>query len=164
MRYIISSIKYLIFLALLLVGLSYLMIVYEGHDISLWEYMEWKFSNRDGMIMLGALVVLAAFYPLFGYMRKRVTNCNLKDDNIRIQNAMHSYGFRYVGEKDGAQIYRAAGILQRLILRFDDKIELRQMSDGVEFYGIRSRVARIAFQLEAYLNNKRYESNETDNK
>jgi hypothetical protein len=140
------------------------MIVYEGHDISLWEYMEWKFSNRDGMIMLGALVVLAAFYPLFGYMRKRVTNCNLKDDNIRIQNAMHTYGFRYVGEKDGAQIYRAAGILQRLILRFDDKIELRQMSDGVEFYGIRSRVARIAFQLEAYLNNKRYESNETDNK
>ena len=75
---------------------------------------------------------------------------------------MQTYGYRYVGDKDGAQIYRAAGILQRLTLRFDDKIELRQVGNGVEFYGIRSRVARIVFQLEAYLNNKRYESN--DNK
>lgn len=164
MRYIISSIKYLIFLALLLLGISYLMIIYEGHDTTLWEYVEWKFTDKDGIIMLTALVVLAALYPLFGYMRKRVANCSLAEDKLRINNAMQTYGYRYVGDKDGAQIYRAAGILQRLTLRFDDKIELRQVGNDVEFYGIRSRVARIVFQLEAYLNNKRYESNDKDEK
>lgn len=160
MRYFVSSVKYLIFLALLLLGISWLMIVYEGHDISVWEYVVWKFSNRDGIVMLVALVVLAALYPRFGYMRKCVPNCSLEDDKLRIHNAMQVYGYRYVGEVDGVVVYRAAGIMQRLVLRFDDRIELRQVGGSVEFYGVRSRVARIIFQLEAYLNNRRYEQNE----
>lgn len=160
MRYFISSLKYMVFLTLLLLGISWLMVIFEGYDMSVWQYVEVKFTNRDGIIMLVALVVLAALYPLFGYMRKRVPNCNLEADKLRIHNAMQVYGYRYVGDKDGAQVYRAAGIFQRIVLRFDDRIEVRQVGDGIEVYGIRSRVARIVFQLEGYLNNRRYEDKE----
>jgi hypothetical protein len=70
------------------------------------------------------------------------------------------YGYKYVGECDGAQIYRSMGILRRLTLRFEDKIELRQVGDAVEFYGLRSQVARVTYQLQGYLNSKRYEKSD----
>ena len=149
----------MIFLAVLLLGISWLMIQYEGLDVSLWQYVEVKFTSTDGLIMLAALVLLAAFYPLFGYMRKVVRNCDLEGDKLRIYNAMQVYGYHYVGERGGAHIYHAAGILQRIMLRFEDEIEVRQVGSDIEIYGIRSRVARIAFQLEGYLNNRRYEDN-----
>jgi hypothetical protein len=73
---------------------------------------------------------------------------------------MMLYGFKYVGESDGVQVYRAMGILRRLMLRFEDRIELRQVGDSVEFYGLRGQVARVTYQLQGYINRKRYDSNE----
>lgn len=160
MRYVIRAVKYLIYLGVLLFALVWLMTLLDSNiKMSAWDYAVYKFGTTDGYIMLGALVALAALYPLFGYMRKVVDNCDVEADKVRINNAMQVYGFRYVGCKDGVHIYRAAGILRRLMLRFEDTIELRQAGSSVEFYGLRSQVARVVFQLQGYLNNRRYENN-----
>lgn len=161
MRYVIRSVKYLIYLIVLLSALVWLMTSLDSNiKMTAWEYAMFKFNTTDGYIMLAALVLLAACYPLFGYTCKRVDDCNVEDDKLRINNAMQLYGFHYVGCKDGVHIYRATGILRRLMLRFEDKIELKQVGGSVEFYGLRSQVARVVFQLQGYLNNRRYDNNE----
>lgn len=160
MRYFIRALKYLVFLLVMLVVFVWIMTLLDKNiTMSVWEYIGYKFRGEGGMIMFLALVVLSALYPLFGYMSKRVSSCNLKEDEVRIHNAMLVYGFKYVGERDGVQVYRTMGILRRVMLRFEDTIELRQVGDSVEFYGLRSQVARVTFQLQGYLNSKRYENN-----
>ena len=160
MSYFIRALKYFVFLLVMLVVMVWIMTLLDKNiTMSVWEYIGYKFRGEGGMIMLLALVVLSALYPLFGYMRKRVPSCNLKEDEVRIHNAMLVYGFKYVGERDGVQVYRTMGILRRVMLRFEDTIELRQVGDSVEFYGLRSQVARVTFQLQGYLNSKRYENN-----
>ena len=161
MRYFIRAFKYFVFLLVLLVAFVWVMILLDDNiTVGLWEYIGYKFRNDGGVVMMGALVVLSGFYPLFGYMRKSVAKCDLKEDDLRIRNAMMLYGFKYVGESDGVQVYRAMGILRRVMLRFEDRIELRQVGDSVEFYGLRGQVARVTYQLQGYINRKRYESNE----
>lgn len=161
MRYFVRALKYFLYLAVLLVVLVWLMTLIDDNiKMGVWEYIVYKFGSEGGIIMLVGLVALAALYPLFGYMRKSVPSCNLEEDKVRIHNAMMVYGFKYVGERDGVQIYRSMGILRRLTLRFEDKIELRQVGDAVELYGLRSQVARVAYQLQGYLNSKRYESSD----
>lgn len=160
MRYVIRSLKYLVYLAVLLFAFVWLITMLDSNiKMTAWDYALYKFGTTDGYIMLAALVVLVALYPLFGYMRKVVNDCDVEADKVRIHNAMQVYGFRYVGCKDGVHTYRASGILRRLMLRFEDKIELRQVGSNVEFYGLRSQVARVVFQLQGYLNNRRYDNN-----
>lgn len=161
MRYFVRALKYFIYLVVLLVGLVWIMTLLDDNiAMGLWEYIGYKFSSEGGAVMIVALVALSALYPLFGYMRKSVAQCSLEEDKLRIHNAMLVYGYKYVGECDGAQIYRSMGILRRLTLRFEDKIELRQVGDAVEFYGLRSQVARVTYQLQGYLNSKRYEKSD----
>ena len=110
--------------------------------------------------MMVCFVALAAVYPLFGFMRSRVEECDIVEDRVRIDNAMHVYGFKLVEEREGVLIYRAVGILQRLWFVFEDRVEVRKVDGGVELYGVRRAVARIAFQLKAYVANRRFESEE----
>lgn len=161
MKYFVRALKYFVFLAVLLVVFVWIMTLMDKNiNMGVWEYIGYKFSNDGGMLMLGALVALSASYPLFGYMRKSVERCNFEEDKVRIHNAMLVYGFKYVGECDGVHVYRAMGILRRVMLRFEDRIELRQVGDSVEFYGLRGQVARVTYQLQGYLNRKRYEKSD----
>jgi hypothetical protein len=40
---------------------------------------------------------------------------------------------------------------------YEDRVEVRVVDGGVEIDGIRRAVARIAFQLSAYIDNSRFE-------
>ncbi len=108
--------------------------------------------------MIVGFVVLAALYPMFGFMRSRIDDCDIVADRVRIDNAMRLFGFSIEQQYDDRLIYRAEGFLRRLVYIFEDRIELRKVDGGVELRGVRRAVARVAFQLKAYLNNRRYES------
>ena len=54
-------------------------------------------------------------------------------------------------------IYRAKGVVKRLTYMYEDRIEVRSVDGGVEIRGIRRAVARIAYQLSAYIENSRFE-------
>lgn len=158
MKYFIRSLKYLVWLILLLVALVWGFATLDSTiECSGWEYMQLTFSSLRGVILIVGIVVLAGLYPLFGYTRQGVDSCDLEQDKVRINNAMKLYGFVFVGVKDGVHIYRASSFLRRLMLRFDDTIEVRQKGSGIELSGIRSQVARVGFQLQSYINNRRYE-------
>lgn len=157
MKYILRSLKYLVILCVLYVGMVWLKLVTEPVSVTLWEAVEAYLTTERGRMMMVCFVALAAVYPLFGFMRSRIADCDIVADRARIDNAMHVYGFKLVEEREGVIVYRATGILQRLWFVFEDRVEVRTVDGGVELYGVRRAVARIAFQLKAYIANRRYE-------
>lgn len=158
MKYLLRSVKYFVLLCVLYVVLVWLMNYVEPSGLGLWELVMQNVNCQKGYLMIGGFVVLAAFYPLFGFMRSRVDDCDIVEDRVRIDNAMRLFGFRIVEESAECLVYRAEGIIHRLSLVFEDRIEVHSVEGGVELRGVRRAVARVALQLKAYIANRRYES------
>lgn len=158
MKYAIRALKYLLFLCVLYVGLAWLMAISEGvTNIDIVALIEAQLTSERGVWLVVAFVVLAALYPSIGFMTSRVDNCDLERDKLRINNAMQLYGLKFIKEEGNVQYYRAAGPLRRIMLMFEDHITVRQIDKGVEIKGLRRSVARVAYQLKAYINNSRFE-------
>lgn len=158
MKYVVRSLKYLVFLCVLYVALVWLMYaVGSAPQVSPWLQIEAQLQSDRGVWMVVAFVVLAALYPLFGFMRGRVDGINFNDDSVRLINAMQVHGFRLDEERDGVRLFRADTFLRRAMLMWEDRIEVRPTATGVELYGLRRTVARVMFQLKAYVHNSRFE-------
>ena len=158
MKYVVRSLKYLVLLCVLYVALTYLMTFVEPTDATVWQQLLKHLNTRNGLYMVIAFVLLAALYPKFGYMRSLIQECDIKEDRVRIDNAMRIFGFRVEKEGGDCVVYRAEGIVHRLSLMFEDLIEVRAVEGGVELKGLRRSVARVALQLRSYIDNRRFES------
>ena len=158
MKYVVRSLKYLVLLCVLYVALTYLMTFVEPTDATVWQQLLKHLNTRNGLYMVIAFVLLAALYPKFGYMRSLIQECDIKEDRVRIDNAMRIFGFRVEQEGDDCVVYRAEVIVHRLSLMFEDRIEVRAVEGGVELKGLRRSVARVALQLRSYIDNRRFES------
>lgn len=157
-RYIIRSLKYLLFISVLYVALTWLMSVTSyNSQVDMWTLLEAQLRSEQGVWLVVAFVALAIFYPRFGFMTRRVEGVDIASDRVRIDNAMRVFDFELVGEEQEVITYRARGVLKRLTFMYEDKIEVRAVEGGVEIKGIRRAVARIAYQLGAYVENSRFE-------
>lgn len=157
MKYVVRSLKYLVLLCVLYIGLTYLMSLVEPSAATIWQQLLTHLNTRNGLYMVIVFILLAAFYPKFGFMRSRIEECDIVEDRVRIDNAMRLFGFRVVEEGDTKLTYRAEGIVHRLSLMFEDHIEVNKVDGGVELRGLRRSVARVALQLQSYIKNRRYE-------
>ena len=157
-RYIVRSLKYLLFISVLYIALVWLMSVTSySEKVDMWLLLESQLRSEQGTLLIVAFIVLAIFYPRFGFMRRKVEGVDITRDRIRIDNAMRVYGFMFVGMEGEALVYRANGVIKRLSFMYEDRVEVRVVDGGVEIDGIRRAVARIAFQLSAYIDNSRFE-------
>lgn len=163
MKYVVRSLKYLVVLCVLYVALTYLMSFVEPSTATVWEQLLTHLNTRNGLYMVIAFLLLAALYPKIGFMRSRIEDCDIVGDRIRIDNAMRIFGFRVVEESGDRVVYRAEGIVHRLSLMFEDSIEVSAVEGGVELRGLRRSVARVALQLQSYINNRRFEEGNTEN-
>ena len=158
MKYIIRSLKYLLVLCVLYVALMWLSSVSTyGGAVDTMTLLRAQLSSERGVWLVVAFVALALFYPKFGYVRREVAGADIEADRVRIDNAMQLYGFKFAEVRDGALVYRAEGVVRRLILLFEDEIVVRRTEGGVEVEGKRREAVRIIFQLSAYIDNKRFE-------
>jgi hypothetical protein len=158
MKYIIRSLKYLLVLCVLYVALMWLSSVSTyGGAVDTMTLLRAQLSSERGVWLVVAFVALALFYPKFGYVRREVAGADIEADRVRIDNAMQLYGFKFAEVRDGALVYRAEGIVRRVILLFEDEIVVRRTEGGVEVEGKRREAVRIIFQLSAYIDNKRFE-------
>lgn len=160
-RYIVRSLKYLLFISVLYIALVWLMSVTSySEKVDMWLLLESQLRSEQGTLLIVAFIVLAIFYPRFGFMRRKVEGVDITRDRIRIDNAMRVYGFMFVGMEGETLVYRANGVIKRLSFMYEDRVEVRVVDGGVEIDGIRRAVARIAFQLSAYIDNSRFEDKE----
>ena len=160
-RYIVRSLKDLLFISVLYIALVWLMSVTSySEKVDMWLLLESQLRSEQGTLLIVAFIALAIFYPRFGFMRRKVEGVDITRDRIRIDNAMRVYGFMFVGMEGEALVYRANGVIKRLSFMYEDRVEVRVVDGGVEIDGIRRAVARIAFQLSAYIDNSRFEDKE----
>ena len=160
-RYIVRSLKYLLFISVLYIALVWLMSVTSySEKVDMWLLLESQLRSEQGTLLIVAFIALAIFYPRFGFMRRKVEGVDITRDRIRIDNAMRVYGFMFVGMEGETLVYRANGVIKRLSFMYEDRVGVRVVDGGVEIDGIRRAVARIAFQLSAYIDNSRFEDKE----
>lgn len=158
MRYLIRAIKYLLLLSALYVALVWAMYLLGAEpQIDPWLQIEAHLRADIGKKMVAVFVILAALYPRFGFMRKRIEGYTPERDKERLQNAMALFGYKLAESHDGVDVYRAEGVVKRLTLLWEDRIEVRTEDGALEMKGIRRMVARIAYQLETYIRNSRFE-------
>ena len=161
MKYLIRSVKYLVLLCVLYVAFEWVMLSFfpepEIAGKTLEEVLAMRFEGQRGMLFIAAIVGLAAFYPLFGFMKMRVDSCIYERDAIRLENAMRTFGFKLKEDRGNVKIYGADSILRRALLMFEDEIEVHIFESGIELRGLRRTVARVGYQLSAYIHNSRFE-------
>jgi len=150
MKYLIRSLKYFVALCVLCVIMMGLMLLTGTSQLTAEETLYLMFHS-DRFVLLGvAMVVLAAAYPRFGFITRRVEG-DVEQHRTQINNALHTAGFRLVKEEDGVLFFRGDGLLKRLSLLFEDEISVRQYGQWIEIEGIRRGVAKAWYLLDSYI-------------
>lgn len=152
MRYLVRSVKYLLFLVVLYIGLMALMNYTNTLAMPLEDTLYAQTHTWRGWVMLGAVVLLSATYPLFGFIRREVRG-HINTHHAQIVKAFEVAGFRLCEEDGQRMIFRAEGVLKRLSLLYEDEIHVSQQGDKIQIEGIRRGVAKVVYRLVAYIEN-----------
>ena len=154
MRYFVRAVKYLFAFCVLYVGIVWLSMA-TGHDmgVSVWEQIAATFQTTRGQLLGLAVVVLSAIYPRMGFITRRV-ECSMEEDSEQVMNAFALSGYKLISEEEGRKVFRAAGVIDKLIMLFEDEIVAEQYGQWVEIKGIRRGVARVYYRLATYMQNK----------
>jgi hypothetical protein len=105
-------------------------------------------------LLVAAVVVLAAMYPKWGFIVRRV-ECDMTEDREQILAAFHASGFELVAEDGDKMVFHADNVVRRLSFLLEDEICVTQYGQWCEIRGIRRAAARIAYRLDMYMTNKR---------
>lgn len=151
-RYVIRSIKYLLALCVLYVVIVFLSCKSSSYPISFGEYLSLLLNSTKGYILIVATILLAAFYPLFGYVNREV-EASIEKDSEQIINAFSSYGFILKSNASGRMVFRASG-LDRLTMLFEDEITVIEKGNSVLISGLRRKAVKIALRLDGYMYHK----------
>lgn len=153
-RYILCAVKYLLAFIVLYLGLLWISQRVSGVDVPLFDSVMATLQTRKGQMLVVAVVVLAAMYPKWGFITRRV-ECDMTEDREQILAAFQASGFELVAENEDKMVFRADNIVRRLSFLLEDEIELSQYGQWVEIRGIRRAAARIVYRLDMYMTNKR---------
>ena len=149
MKYLVRSVKYfcaLCVLCIVLMGLNRAM----GSPLTIKETFYAMFHTTRGMMLPAAIVILAAVYPRFGFVVRKVEG-DVEENREQIVNAFRSAGFSLRSEKDGEMTFRADTLSQKLTLLWEDEIKVSQYGQWIVLDGIRRGVARVQYRLDSYI-------------
>ena len=148
--YFLRSLKYFIAMCVLCAALTALMLATGTSALSPEETLYMMFRTTRFLTLGGALVVLAALYPRFGFVQRKIEG-DMERHRTQIVNAFKSAGFSLLSEEEGVMTFRAEGFLHRLTLLYEDRIAVSQYGQWIVLDGIRRGVARIAYRLDSYI-------------
>lgn len=151
MRHLIRSIKYCIMLIVILLAITFLMNFTGSLDVTFAEQMA-LFVENDGVRKIIFFAVIAALYPLFGFVKRGVDG-NIIDNHDQIIVAMEASGFTLKGQSEGQMKFGANTIFRRIAFLFEDSIVVSQKGDKILFEGPRRGVVYVTFMLEGFIKN-----------
>ena len=129
-------------------------LVYDIHDKPKFGNMLIFALQQVLAILAATILVLAATYPLFGFVRRRVTG-SLVEERQQVVAALEMEGYTLAGESAEGLLFRG-NVVKRLTSLFEDEIVVRQANDDeLEIVGLRRAVVRVAIRMEGYIINNR---------
>ncbi|WP_418992866.1 hypothetical protein [Alistipes sp.] len=150
MKYAIRSAKYFLALCVLCAALMVLNRTLGWATLTPGETFYVMFHTPRGVLLPAMIVLLAAFYPRFGFVVRKVEG-DVVRNREQIVNAFLSAGFSLHDEHGGVMTFRAKGFVHRLMLLWEDEIRVTQQDDRIVLDGIRRGVARVQYRLESYI-------------
>ena len=88
MRYFIRSVKYLLFICILYILLVWIIALTSYTEVvDGWMLLEAQLRSEQGVWLVAAFILLAIFYPRFGFMRGVAQRGSVAGDRVRIDNA-----------------------------------------------------------------------------
>ena len=150
MKYFIRSLKYFVALCVLCAAIMALNRLSGFATLTLEETFYVMFHTSRYATLFAAIVVLAALYPKFGFVVRKVEG-DVEENREQIINAFKSAGFSLRGEEDGVMTFRADGPLRKLMLLGEDEIKVSQYGQWIQIDGIRRGVARVEYRLDSYI-------------
>lgn len=154
-RYLIRSAKYFVALCVLCAALVALNLSSGMARLSLDETLYVMFRTPRGLMLPAVIVLLALFYPRFGFTSRRIEG-DVEEDRAQIENAFRTSGFVLCGEREGVLEFRGDGFLRRLRMLYEDSVTVTQYGQWILIEGNRHGVARAAYRLDSYLSMKRH--------
>lgn len=156
MRYFIRSLKYFVALCVLCAAIMALNLLSGFSALTFEESLYVMFHTTRGLMLPAVIVLLAAFYPKFGFVVRKVEG-DVEQNREQIVNAFKAAGFSLRSEADGKMVFRADGPLHKLMLLGEDQIEISQYGQWILIEGIRRGVARVEYRLNSYLEMTRHD-------
>ena len=150
MKYFIRSLKYFVALCVICVAILALMLATGTSALTLDQTVYVMFHTSRYATLFAAIVVLAALYPKFGFVMRKVEG-DVEENREQIVNAFRSSGFSLRSEEDGVMVFRADTLLQKLMLLGEDEIRVSQYGQWIVLDGIRRGVARVQYRLDSYI-------------
>lgn len=148
MQYIRRSIKYFFALSVLCLILIGLNLLTGMATLTFSQTVYVMFHTPRGLMMPAVVVLLALFYPRFGFTVRRVEG-DLQKHRTQVVNAFLSAGFSLRSEHDGVMTFRAGNLLKKLSLLGEDEIKVTQDGQWITVDGIRRVVVRVVYRLES---------------
>lgn len=146
-RYIGRALRHLLKLAVIIAALFAIMYFTDTLAISLGELVGWR-----GAILLFALVVISATYPLYGF-GTYIVEGSLNADREAINRALTACQYAPTEERGGVVVCRATTLWRRVRTAGDDAIELRQVGENsIEIKGLRREAEQLRFSIGGYKN------------
>lgn len=146
MKYIIRAVKYFVYICVIVMIVLAILVAcgFVSSDINVMFKNGWK--SVEMILLMFACV--SAFYPHFGYTKRRATVCGdpaeLRDGIVKL---MDSRGYVLESEDDEKYTFRIKSILNRITRVFEDRITIEK---GIGLYveGLSKDVTRIVYALE----------------
>lgn len=151
---VVRSVKYFVKLVLLLAAIYGLLFLTGTSRISAEAFFPEVFSTYRGWAMIAALVLLAALYPSFGFVRRTV-RADFVQDRENILKAFAADGYTAVSVTGQRMVMRAASPVRRLTSMYDDTVTVIPGGEGIVIEGIRKEAVRAEFRLKTYLENEK---------
>lgn len=150
--YIVRSLKYLAWLLILFAVIFTLMQLSGTSRPDAGRDLAELFGSQRGRLMLVVIVVLAAFYPKFGFTRRTVA-VDFTTDRELILRTFHAGGYSLAGEHGPVMVFRASSPLKRAMMLWEDRITVTDAGGSVVLDGIRKEVVKAEFRLRSFREN-----------
>ncbi len=159
-NYIVHGLKYFLKLLLLLVLIYLILFLFGQAKVSAGQFAMELFTTTRGILLFVALFALAMFYPLFGFVRRTVA-ADIVEDRDRIINAFHASGYMMKEMEEGKRmVFRAASVMKKITMVWDDKITVTADGGHIILEGIRKETVQAEFRINTYMQNKANEGRE----
>lgn len=107
------------------------------------EYFGEFLATRRGQFMIIAILGLAALYPFYGVTTKRMTRVGTSDIILK----MEENGYKMISKKDKKMAFIPVSFMDRLRLRFDDRIDIDNDGNETVLKGSRRAVYTVLYKL-----------------
>ena len=149
--YIVRSLKYIVKMAVVIGAALFIMHLTGTLNVPGEDIMKTLFLSRNGMLLVGLLLLLALSYPKLSFAKVEV-RAEMGANRKAIVEAFAAYGYAPVKEDGGMMVFRAESVAKRLLNQWDDAVTVTATDGGhIELEGLKKVVGRVESRLSYIL-------------